>query len=347
MRRKSQGLDHGNGDTTKNNDSSECSTIAPKETITSSVSLSFQDFEVYGKLNTQLADLLAESIEAAISKGVDSLPLLDDDCYRGSQSDAKTKSPKERLRETLRYKFVRNVDVLEAYCAHHLFTLRKHPPARRKRIVSVLQGGPQALPVLSPRDHVSDETSTKKYPTRSELYTNEDRYKLSEDLSRLKTDLENARKRRNELKAAIAAGGKAETVVDEVVTTVAENAPPETMEENLSKAVEESRTVGQLTEEAKSMTEKLDGIKRGRSSQNTNIEEDTFDFEQQDDPLYRGSFGKRQKALTPMEAYYRDQRELGLLKDTTNIKNCGNQNGLDILKEMLRAPRVSPNKSTH
>ena len=362
------------------------------------LSLSDQDLAVYGNLNARLADVFTEGIEAAISKGVDSLPLLDDggdDCYRGKSSpDGKedneavstgnTKSPKQRLWDALRYRFVRNVDVLEAYCAHHVLTLRKHPPARRKRIVAVLRDGIDALPSLPSKGaalvvvdadvdvDVDDEKANKEteretcskvmYPTRSELPSEEETKDLSEELSRLQARLESAKQKRNALLASVESANRAEQAVSVVVATIEDNLPAglehDAIRSDVSEKVQKGNTVSLLADEAKSLVGKLDGIKRDRSNNYSQNNKDGgggdgFDFVQRDDPLHKASHrigtNKRQKPLSLEEAYRRDRRELGLLRDSTNNnENDRNTIGigssgpsLSVFRSMLMVPPSS------
>eukprot|EP00536_Pseudo-nitzschia_multiseries_P003548 jgi/Psemu1/284481/fgenesh1_pg.56_\ len=322
-----------------------------------------KDFAVFGRLNTQLADALAERIEAAIAWGVDSLPLLDDDCYRGSNgrqnntnssnnSTIGNPSPKERLRETLRYKFVRNVDVLEAFCAHHVLTLRKHPPARRKRIVAVLRDGPRALdPPLDATapEIIGDggngnaasqslpEQQQQHYPTRSDLPTPDECASLSRDLDRLRADLAEARSRRNELVAELASIRRAGDVAAGAAGAIRESsATVGNARLKVRGFVEDSRVLDQLKDDAKTLTGKLDTIKRNRDPSDTGT---TFGVGD-DDPLDR-IIAKRPKVLAPMEAYQRDRRVLGLLRDSTNdsVNDNGNTNGNATRLELLKSVR--------
>mmetsp|Transcript_6531 Transcript_6531/g.15869 ORF Transcript_6531/g.15869 Transcript_6531/m.15869 type:complete len:375 (-) Transcript_6531:180-1304(-) len=322
-------------------------------------SLEDQDLVVFGDLNARFADAFAEQIEAAISKGVDSLPLLDGDCYRGNSSqkasseEIDNKPPKQRLWDALRYRFVRNVDVLEAYCGHHLFTLRKHPPARRKRIVRVMRDGVGCLSPLNANDETkgtNGEEEPTAYPTRSELPSEEERKDLVEELSRLQAELEAAKQKRNALLASVEASKRAEQAVADVVATVEANIPTlqdGTIRSNVSDKVEKGNTVGLLAEEAKSLVGKLDGIKRDRNKKKESDDEE-FDFVQQDDPLFKASNrvgNKRHKPLSLEEAYRKDRRQLGLLTDSTN-DNGSKVINLSALRSMAMASSVSSASST-
>lgn len=313
-------------------------------------SLVDQDLEVFGDLNSRFADAFTERIETAITKGVDSLPLLDGDCYRGNSSQISSadeidyKPPKQRLWDALRYRFVRNVDVLEAYCGHHLFTLRKNPPAQRKRIVSVMRDGVECLSPFKANDETkgtNGEEEATKYPTRSELPSEEERKDLVKELSRLQAELETAKQKRNALLASVESAKRAEHAVADVVATAEAHIP--TLQEGtirriVSDKVEKGNTVGLLAEEAKSLVGKLDGIKRDRNKK-MECDDEEFDFVQQDDPLFKASDragNKRHKRLSLEEAYRKDRRQFGLLTDSTN-DNGSNGINLSALKSMAMA----------
>ena len=323
-------------------------------------SLEDQDLAVFGDLNARFADAFTEQIEIAITKGVDSLPLLDGDCYRGNSSqkassdEIDNKPPKQRLWDALRYRFVRNVDVLEAYCGHRLFTLRKHLPARRKRIVTVMRNGVECLSPLNANDETkgnkNGEEEPTKYPTRSELPSEEQRKDLVSELFRLQAELEAAKQKRNALLASVESSKRAEQAVADAVATVEANIPTlqdGTIRSNVSDKVEKGNVVGLLAEEAKSLVGKLDGIKRDRNKKKESDDEE-FDFVQQDDPLFKASNrvgNKRHKPLSLEEAYRKDRRQLGLLTDSTNDIASKGIN-LSALRSMAMASSISSASST-
>ena len=197
------------------------------------------DMIVYGTINTELQDALAAGIERAIVEGVERLPLLNNNSYRKRKSlgvvppplhnatkdtsllvpfdeqpketrkeneeeeEEETTTPKQRLIETLRYKFVRNVDVLEAYCACHVLTVQHHPPGRRKRIVQVMQQGLESLtpPILPTTTTTRPASETVIPQNQSELPSDEDVQCVKDEVEQLQVKLATARRERNELLA--------------------------------------------------------------------------------------------------------------------------------------------------
>ena len=292
------------------------------EASVSSSSLSGQDMAVFGTLNAKLADAFTETIEAAITDGVHSLPLLDGDIHTQTTEDTadKDKPPKQRLWEAIRYRFVRNVDVLEAYCGHNLLTLRKHPPATRKRIVAFLKNGADALPPLEAKENTSEEATetSSNYPTRSQLPSETETKQLAEEIEKLQADLQSAKEQRNALLAALESANKAQQAVEGVVATVQANLPEGPIQAQVGDKVEQGNTLGLLKDETQSLVRKLETIQQDRKPSQ---KDDSFDFVQRDDPLFRASNragNKRHKPLSLEEAYHKDRRQMGLLTDSSN-----------------------------
>lgn len=174
-------------------------------------------------------------------------------------------------------------------------------------------------------------SSLEGYPTRSELPSKDERDNLVEELARLRAELETAREKRNALRVSAEAAGRAEKAIERVAATVEENAPSNgAILSDVTRLVEGGHTVKLLTEEATTLVEKLERIKRDRSNNSNgdgdgdeNNNDGGFDFVQRDDPLdpvssSRYGSRKRQKPLSLEEAYRRDRRRLGLLRDSTN-----------------------------
>ncbi|OEU11179.1 hypothetical protein FRACYDRAFT_246291 [Fragilariopsis cylindrus CCMP1102] len=357
-------------------------TSNPAASSTSLSLLSEQDHAVYGTLNKELADALAEQITIAIRNGVDSLPLLDDDCYRKSSNtsstdtssrtakeqekkqddedhqdentndnDANKKTPKQNLCHTLKYKFIRNVDVLESYCAHHLFTLKKHLPARRKRIVSTitLTGGAS----LSSSEHEQEqeqqkskeqeeeqqEEETDHSPTtiirsKNELPSSKEIANLMNEVSTLQLQLELIRKERNELLVLQESTTRAEVYVNDITnatTSASASASATTSIQKTEKVVTDGNTIGRLAEEAKNMIQKLDTT----TTTNTTMKKRDHN---------NGSSNKRlKKPLSMKETYEQDKKQLGLSLNAN--ANANANDGLNTIKDMLLLSKEEESKS--
>lgn len=298
-----------------------------------------QDVVVYGTLNQDLADALALRIQTALSMEVDSLPLLQDG------------TSKTELRSTLCHKFLRNVDVLEAYSAHNLLTLRNHPPGRRKRIVQVLSTGRRLnlqefdgdRPIVSLGSNnnndgntssSSSSSSTFRYPTREEIPSMEEVTNLQGEIVQLQEQLQDARARRNELLVEEKSSERAERVANNIVRTlqhVDHASVIGKVQSKVSAAVQSGQTVSDLTLEAEVLSQTLDGMKRTRR-QSDGDNDGGMASSPLSDPLWddlASSSSSMNKSKIPRlsleETYHRDRSRLGLqLQDSTNSRNNNN-----------------------
>lgn len=351
--------------TTNDKDAHETSTSTTTNGNIEPITLEDQDEAVYGSINHDMADALAARVETAIQINViDALPLLQND-----------QGAKDRLKETLVHKFVRNVDVLEAYCAHNIMTLRKHPIARRKRIVHVVQ----MMPLDGSLDHEQIRTSLEataavsmdknftkeeerrttmddfQYPAKDELPTPEQKAQLNADLQLLQRQLAQAKERRNELLVQAASLTNAETVAGQA--SIALKAVAGTMIQegqihaDATKRVAQGQTIGDLTTEARKAITKLEHAKRDRaessSSSQTKVGHLTGDNSSEtvgmdvDDPLASKDLPPSpKKRLSLEECYQRDKNQLRL-QDTTNSKLAAFRNLLQNSKSGHRSKSVN------
>ncbi|KAG7365852.1 hypothetical protein IV203_028522 [Nitzschia inconspicua] len=313
--------EHGHDGTSMDDgDSSQSeSTSTPAASSSSSSSipllLSEQDNYVFCNLNKDLTDFLAERIEQTLQNTVvEGLPLLEN-------GPAKTK-----LQETLVYKFVRNIDVLEAYCAQNVLTLRKHAPATRKRIVQVLKHGKGSLssiPSFDDSNSISN-SDTVIIPTKDMIPSSADSKTLQDDLEQLQERLNAARLVRNDLLVQQKSLERAQSITHRLMETLEQHKPmidtdrtSSTIVQQVNTVVMDGNSVHELTEEAKTILDKLKRQEKRPSS--SQPEEQEFD-----DPFFSNTMVK-QPRLSLEEVYNRDRKELGLLRDTTNSSDKGNR----------------------
>lgn len=266
---------------------SESDTSPPAETATT---LEDQDAVVYGTISHDMADMLVEQIEEAIQTSViGQLPLLQNN-----------QEAKERLKSKLRYKFVKNVDVLEAYCDHNVLTLRKHPIARRKRIVKVLELMKKAADAGTSIESLMEKSSESdfieaalnatavipvgggddatvveyfatsqegtKHPTKDEIPTTQQISELDDELETLKQKIAKAKERRDRLLAQTASIFQADAISCLASEAVLVPFPTRFREaaEQCIERVSQGQLIGDLTAEAERTVERLDALKRAR-----------------------------------------------------------------------------------
>jgi hypothetical protein len=278
--------------------------------------LSEQDHVVFGRMNHELTDFLAGRIEETIQRTVmGGLPLLED-------GPAKT-----QLQDTLVYKFVRNIDVLEAYCAQNVTTLRKYPPATRKRIVQVLRNGERVLDSLPTSPFIDSNNSILEtsIPTKDMLPSKSESKSLQDDLVNLQERLKAARSVRNDLLVQQKSLQRAQSITSRFMETLEKHRPmvdtdasSSMVMQQVNAVVTDGNSVHQLTEEAQTILDKLNRQKRPPASK---ADEEEYD------PFFSETVVK-QPRLSLEEAYHQDRKHLGLLRDTTNGQ--GNEDTEDI-----------------
>ena len=250
-----------------------------------------QNDSVYGTISHDMADVLVDQIEDAIQTTViDALPLL--------QNNQKAK---ELLMSTLRHKFVRNIDVLEAFCDHNILTLRKHPVARRKRIVEVVQlmkniaadgvdgenmkhnsdsvDPIQAalnatalipmdgfVPTTMPVEETGVSTEGFKHPSKDDIPTAEQKADLDTDLESLQKKLAEAKERRDRLIVKTASISQADIITTQASDAALDPHPTRFRQSKslCSEFVSQGQTIGDLTAEAERTLERLETLKQKR-----------------------------------------------------------------------------------
>ena len=84
------------------------------------------DSKLFGSLVTELTDELTSNLNAALSKGIQTLPMLDDP------------QRSQQLQTQLQKAFYRNIDLLELYAQRNIFTLQNFPPLQRAKIARLV-----------------------------------------------------------------------------------------------------------------------------------------------------------------------------------------------------------------
>ena len=235
-----------------------------------------------------------------------------------------------------------------------------------------MKNGFEALPSLDSKAADDYEAANKKdikggkpssqqyYPSPSEIPSEKEQKDLVDELSRLQLELVTAKKNRNAMRASLESLKRAEQAAGEALATIKANAPSlgeGEIRTEITKKAEQANTAGQLIEEAKALSEKLDGAKHDRNeklrkkTEEEDGEENEYDFMQRDDPLYRGASyrmgSKRRKPLTLEEAYEEDRQRIGILRNSTNDIQSQNDNGssgvtVQALKSMLLSRPSAP-----
>jgi hypothetical protein len=259
-----------------------------------------EDTVLFGSMNADIANALADRIHAAIAQGVESLPLL------------QATGP---LVISIEQSYMRIVDVIEAYGRRNIFTIAHYPPRHRQRIL--LQATATATTTLqqtnnddnddkenatpeSPKAEGGDVSSKMKnpesfeYPSKEQIPSPEAISDLDKELSQLHERLQAARKRRNELLVKQQSLEGAKSVASKTMDSLQSLDDSRDVQGPVTAAIMGGQGVQELTREGKQLIAKLDDSKRDRSDDE---EEDSHTFQT----------NVRKKRLS-MEEEYREQR---------------------------------------
>jgi len=184
---------------------------APAQSSSSSLSISKEDYAIFGSLNANLADAVGDSVSAALAQGVKSLPTLgseddEDDDGLGSPNGAKNGGGPAALLKLLQSKYYdRNIDLLELYGARNIFTVGMYPPKRRQEIVEAYHN-PDGLVVAAAADNdgcdaemdtTADGDDKITFPSSMEEIPTPDQIAdLERQTKELRVRLQEAKKRR-------------------------------------------------------------------------------------------------------------------------------------------------------
>ena len=239
------------------------------------------DTVVFGSLNGRIADAFADRIQAALSEGVQSLPLL----YESTKGDA--------LLAKLQKSYIKNVDIVEAYGERNICTLQMYPPKHRQRITRAFLD----------KDHKSKKPKTSttitelenpsyQYPAEEQIPSLEQSQSLQDELQALRAQLQAARLRRNALLVANTSKEVAQQATDQVSASLPLQ-ELETIHTSVTAAVMGGQGLEQLQEQGKQALNKLENSKRERKNP-------------EDEELLVPPSKKR----VSLEEHYREQRQM-------------------------------------
>ena len=254
-----------------------------------------QDTILFGSMNAEIADALADRIRTAIARGVESLPLLQNT---------------EGLIKTIERSYMRIVDVIEAYGSKNVFSIANHPPKRRQRILDAFlqkernddednnnnNDKENSLPTPSTNldkniTTPKESTTSFEYPSKDKLPSKEAVSQLEKEVIELQEQLKEARGRRNELLVQKRSLQRAKSVASKTMGSL--DSLDKDIQGPVTAVVMDGQGVQEMTKEGKQLIAKLDESKRDRS-----------DEEEDEIPV---SMPARKKRLG-LEEEYREQR---------------------------------------
>jgi hypothetical protein len=291
----------------KSEETSEATTSTPNEKTPSVATIENEDELLFGSMNSEIADALADRIQATVAEGVESLPLLSD------------KEKAQSLVRSIEQTYMDNVDIMESYGSQNIFTIRPYKPRRRQRI---LQACLQALPLKDNHttsmkaDSQEEEVAYPEYPSKDEIPSPQETAALQNELCQLKERLEAAHLRRNDLLAKEKSLESAIAVSNAAVQSLVVVSDHHQLHEPVAKAVSDGKAMHELTKEGKEIIQQLDESKRERNSED----------DENDGIIPRTNLNKKKKRMSLEEEYKLDRQVL----QTKNVDS------LQALRSMLK-----------
>ena len=210
-----------------------------------------EDTALFGSLNKKIADEFKRSLDAALEKGVASLPLI------GTNS--------EKLMKRIHKTYWRNVDLFELYCGRNVFSVAMYAPSRRAAIVGLYLDDKADLTVKkAPLGELSSDIDNKQgddFPTPDQIPSPADLQKLEQQTVELRERVAKLQRRRSTLEKQLSELDVAAKLVGMADTSVqsASNVP-----ETVQATVVATESLRDLQNKGKDLAEKMDEQKRQR-----------------------------------------------------------------------------------
>ena len=221
---------------------------------------------------TSIADKLSEYVTYHLEKGVEKLPMLDQDS-----------SMDKKLLQRLEKTYLKNIDVFEIFVARNIFSLNKFPPKRRQAIIEAFQSDKEFNDADMGKDGeniaANEETESKDLPTNvpkspSDIPTEQQMADLTKEVERLRMELTKAKETKKNLIRSLKEIEVAEQLADlagtKVVagTTVAGESPssssPSCTMNNVVTTMEQSHGLKQLHQHGDGLIKRMEDEKRER-----------------------------------------------------------------------------------
>ncbi|CAJ1936955.1 unnamed protein product [Cylindrotheca closterium] len=217
------------------------------------------DERLFGSLNSEIADALADYVRKAIIEGVESLPLVTD--------QEKIFALKQKIEGAC----MRNIDIMESYGSRNIFTLRNYT---RRRQLHVLHASNPSLREVDMTEGntqvILDQSALIILPTSAEMPSLEQMNQLERELVQLKERLNATRLLRNEL-ASKYHGLESAIAVSNVAVTALLEISTENVAFPVNQVVSKGKDLRELTNECKEMIHQLGTTKKAR---NNDVEND-------------------------------------------------------------------------
>jgi hypothetical protein len=211
------------------------------------------DSTIFGAVNSKIADRFSDSIDAALDKGVATLPCLE-------------KEKQQAMKDLLRKKYLRNVDAFEIYCKRNIFTLCEQTPMRQQEILRRFQELPEGhVPeeILAPEASPEGDDVSPDYPSLTDIPSPEELAALESEMKQLRQQSFDLHQKRAQLQHA----GKSWEAAEQLASLASENLVcinKEHVMEQVSHIVQQQHGLVDCHEQGKELLEEMDHAKRER-----------------------------------------------------------------------------------
>jgi len=231
-------------------------------TPSSSTTTMKEDTALFGSLNASIADKLSDSIDAALTVGVSSLPLSDP-------------QRQEKLQAILRHSYWRNVDVMEVYTQRNIFSIQNLTPHQRETVVKLFTSNDDASVFTVPNKTMEADDSTDKENaanttlkiTPQDIPTPEQIKALEQETIELRQKLKQLKRQR----CQVLRHTKELEVAQQLAQLASTKLEHTDIHLDVTSTVMGVQGLEQLQSKAKELVEKLDEEKRGREDDTQEI----------------------------------------------------------------------------
>ena len=233
-----------------------------------------EDVTLFGDRNAQIHQYMSDRIEVALVEGVASLPLMG-----GTEDDSRD----DKMLQKLRKAYLDKIDIMEVHNSRNVFTVGKHTPHFRKRILEAFLAHQEGRDILQEKakeiqskyqtnnDSNSKSISESLLPAKEEIATPEDVANLEEELKGLRMKLEEARKVRSEKLAQCKALEEAAQFSKQAQETIAKIPAATKIPAKVDSLVEARTEYASLKTQGNRLIQKMDDIKNGRDENQDKI----------------------------------------------------------------------------
>jgi len=257
------------------------------------------DSKLFGSLVTELTDELTSNLNAALSKGIQTLPMLDDP------------QRSQQLQTQLQKAFYRNIDLLELYAQRNIFTLQNFPPLQRAKIARLVldpDWDPEAAVALMEEADAAEEqqqqnestTATKEtpMPTKNEIPSPAQLKTTEQELLGRRQHLQSLQEKRLAMEKRLRELEAATQLVD--LAGLLPSGDNSSSSDSIPEVVEAAANASELQQQGQALAQRMEQVKRQRENEHPDRNSNQIVYPQPKHPP-----GRKKMALA--ERYAQDR----------------------------------------